>query len=109
MTPASHVRLAVLVALFSVAGPIAAQAEILDGRTFAEANCASCHAVGKEGDSPVADAPPFRVLHQRYPIESLAEAFAEGIVTGHADMPEFALEPEQIDTLLAYPESLSAP
>ena len=37
--------------------------------------------VGIAGKSPLALAPPFRTLHQRYRVESLQEALAEGIVT----------------------------
>jgi cytochrome c len=79
------------------------------GRTFAEANCSRCHAVGETGDSPYAPAPPFRTLSERYPIENLAEALAEGIGVTHGgdvQMPEFVLTPEEIDNLLAYLESL---
>lgn len=72
------------------------------GLTFAQANCAKCHAIGKMGDSPLAIAPPFRTLHTRYPVENLAEALAEGIVTGHPSMPEYQLDGAQIDDLLAY-------
>jgi cytochrome c len=76
------------------------------GRTFAQANCAQCHAVGPIGESPLRIAPPFRTLHQRYPVESLAEALAEGIVTGHPSMPEFRLDAAQIGDLIAYLKTL---
>lgn len=72
------------------------------GLTFAQTNCSKCHAIGKLGDSPLAIAPPFRVLHTRYPVENLSEALAEGIVTGHPSMPEFQLDGAQIDDLMAY-------
>ena len=78
------------------------------GRGIAEARCARCHAIGTKGESPVALAPPFRVLSQRYPVEHLAEALAEGIVVGHPMMPEFTFDPPQIDALLTYIESVSA-
>jgi mono/diheme cytochrome c family protein len=78
------------------------------GRVIAEMKCARCHAIGTQGESPVAIAPPFRVLPQRYPVEHLAEALAEGIVVGHPMMPEFAFDPPEIDALLAYIESLSS-
>jgi mono/diheme cytochrome c family protein len=77
------------------------------GRAIAKANCARCHAIGAEGESPVALAPPFRVLPQRYPVDHLAEALAEGIVVGHPMMPEFTFDPAEIDALLTYIESLS--
>ena len=78
------------------------------GRAFAEENCARCHSLESSGASPLPIAPPFRELHKKYPIESLAEAFAEGIVTGHPGMPEFSLEADQIDDLLSFLKSLSA-
>jgi hypothetical protein len=48
-----------------------------------------------------------RDIARRYPVESLAEAFAEGITVGHRDMPEFILEPNEIDQLLAFLDSLA--
>jgi cytochrome c len=76
------------------------------GRTIAEKNCARCRATGPTGESPAKPAPPFRILPQRYPIENLAEALAEGIVTGHSAMPEFTFKPDEIDALLTYIGSL---
>jgi len=76
------------------------------GFTFAQTNCSQCHAIGRVGDSPMPEAPPFRTLHTRYPVEDLAEAFAEGITTGHPSMPQFQLDPAQINDLLAYLNSI---
>ena len=79
------------------------------GAAFAEEHCARCHAVGAEGASPYAPAPAFRTLHERYPVENLAEALAEGLVVQHQGpvaMPEFVLDTEGIDDLLAYLRSL---
>ncbi|SCY97721.1 c-type cytochrome [Microvirga guangxiensis] len=76
------------------------------GMTFAQTNCAQCHAIGRFGDSPIPEAPPFRTLHTRYPVEDLAEAFAEGITTGHPSMPQFQLDPAQINDLIAYLQSV---
>src|SRR3954463_13179464 len=52
-------------------------------------NCARCHATGTAGLSPHPEAPPFRTLSRRYPVEGLAEALAEGLFVGHPDMPQF--------------------
>jgi cytochrome c len=79
---------------------------VQQGRAFAQTNCARCHAIGPVGDSPLAKAPPFRTLHQRYPVEQLAEALAEGIRTAHPAMPEFELDQRQIGDLIAYLKSL---
>jgi mono/diheme cytochrome c family protein len=76
------------------------------GYQFAITNCSRCHAIGKVGESPLRIAPPFRTLHERYPIDDLGEAFAEGIVTGHPSMPQFKLDGAQIDDLLAYLKTL---
>ena len=81
-------------------------AAIAEGRALAEQLCAKCHAIGAEGDSPFETAPPFRTFAEKWPIDSLAEAFAEGIVVGHPAMPEFQFEVDQIDALLLYLESL---
>ena len=76
------------------------------GRKFVETHCARCHAVGKAGPSPLAAAPPFRRLHERYPVEDLKEALAEGIVTGHPTMPEFQLDPDRIEDVVTYLKTL---
>lgn len=76
------------------------------GEAFAASNCARCHAIGRTGASALAAAPAFRDLHQRYPVSQLAEALAEGIMTGHSAMPEFQLDETQIANLLAYLKTL---
>ena len=74
------------------------------GEAIVKTNCADCHAVGLKGDSPNGKAPPFRTLGQRYKIDDLQEALAEGIVVGHggAEMPHFIFEPTEIDDIIAY-------
>jgi mono/diheme cytochrome c family protein len=76
------------------------------GKAFALANCARCHSIDRITRSPLRIAPPFRTLHLRYPVETLAEALAEGIETGHPTMPQFVLEPDQIHDFLAYLKTL---
>ena len=39
-------------------------------------------------------------------METLAEALAEGIMTGHPTMPQFTFEPDQIGALIAFLQSL---
>jgi cytochrome c len=76
------------------------------GLTFVRTHCANCHAIGTLGESPLRIAPPFRTLHTKYPVESLQEALAEGIVTGHPTMPEFRLDPGQVGDVIAFLKSL---
>jgi mono/diheme cytochrome c family protein len=79
------------------------------GEELVAARCARCHAIGRTGASPHPQAPPFRTLGKRYPIESLEEALAEGIISGHPDMPEFTFEPDDVDAIIAYLESIQEP
>ncbi|NVN88006.1 MAG: cytochrome c [Rhodopseudomonas sp.] len=94
------------ITLLMISSAIAASPAERRGRAYAKANCARCHSIDRDSASPLALAPPFRTLHKRYPIETLAEAFAEGIYTGHAEMPAFELEPKQINDLLSFLKSL---
>ena len=80
---------------------------IARGQDLVEVHCARCHAIGLKDDSPHAEAPPFRVIVERYPSEDLAEALAEGIQSGHPDMPVFVFEPPEIEAFLAYLNSLA--
>ena len=93
-------------ALVALAPAMAASPQEQRGKTFALNNCAKCHSIDKVTPSPLKIAPPFRTLHKRYPIDTLAEALAEGISTGHPTMPEFRLEADQIGDLLAYLKTL---
>ena len=77
------------------------------GRELAERLCARCHAIGRDGDSPFAEAPPLRTMAHKWPLESLEEAFAEGIVVGHPAMPVFTFVPGDISNLLTYMDSIS--
>ena len=91
---------------FIVPGATQTAPDVQRGIVLARANCAQCHSIDKVGPSPLSIAPPFRDLHKRYPVESLEEAFAEGISTGHPTMPEFRFEPDQIGNLIAFLKSL---
>jgi cytochrome c len=98
---------ATVVVLLVSTGSIEAQdSSSQRGQAFAQANCARCHAVGPSGESPLPKAPPFRTLHERYPVEDLAESLAEGIRTAHPAMPEFELGEQQIHDLISYLKSL---
>jgi cytochrome c len=45
-------------------------------------------------------------VHKRYPVEDLAEALAEGLVTGHPSKPEFRFEAWDVDDIIDYLKSL---
>lgn len=95
-------RLAVVGMLATGAAQAADQELVERGQALLQRNCASCHAIGKEGASPLPAAPAFRTIKERYPIEDLAEPLAEGIETGHPQMPTRAFAAEDVDAILAY-------
>lgn len=96
---------ALLVAAVLAAGA-SAQEPQQDGEQLLEQNCARCHAIGQDDASLLAAAPPFREVARHYNPEELEEALAEGIVTGHEEMPEFQFEPEQIAAIVEYLDAL---
>ena len=110
-----HLRAGALIVGLSMGMAIASAANageaplVKKGRAIVSENCARCHAIGLEGESTHRDAPPFRIVVTRYAPETLAEALAEGISTGHPDMPMFTFEPYEIDAIIAYLETLGEP
>jgi cytochrome c len=76
------------------------------GLTFVRAHCARCHSIDAVSPSPLAIAPPFRDLHLRYPVEELRRPLSEGIVANHPTMPQFRLEPDQVEDVIAFLKSL---
>jgi mono/diheme cytochrome c family protein len=109
--PAHRTSLLVALAAQLLASPAAWSAEALTpaaqrGLVLVRTNCARCHAIYRIGPSPLKIAPPFRTLHERYPVEQLEEPLAEGIVTGHPTMPEFSFDPGQVGDVIAYLKSL---
>ena len=80
---------------------------IAKGRAIIEAKCARCHAIGNGDASQHHEAPPFREVVTRYPPDDLAEALAEGIMSGHPDMPQFVFQPAEIEALVAYLNTLA--
>jgi mono/diheme cytochrome c family protein len=97
--------------LFAVALLLATPALALNpaeqrGFTFAQTNCAICHAIGPVGDSPLPIAPPFRKIHEDRNIDQLAEPLHIGSITEHPSMPHFQLDAAQINDLIAYLHTL---
>ena len=88
------------------AGEDAPAPSAAQGERLAQTRCAACHAVGRSGASPRPNAPAFRDLHNRYPVDQLAESLAEGVVTGHPDMPEVSFDQAEVASLIAYLRSL---
>lgn len=80
---------------------------IAQGRKLAQRDCAWCHAIGRKGDSPNPRAPRWRDLYKRHPILALRDPLSRGIARPHAEMPKFQLSDDEIDTIVAYINSLT--
>lgn len=106
-----HAWAAIATLILMILAPAADAAEkgLADkGEVLVRDNCARCHAIGKMGDSPHPPAPPFRTLSSRYPVDSLSESLAEGIVSGHPDMPIFVFSPSDVEAIIQYLQSIQA-
>lgn len=103
-----RLTLALLAPLALAPATAHAQADIARGRLLTQRYCAGCHAIARTGASPHPGAPPFRDLRQRYEIDDLAEALAEGILVGHPAMPEMKFPPGDVRAILAYIRSIQA-
>jgi cytochrome c len=102
-------RLVLTVLLSLAAGSLALGQDRTDperGHSLLALHCSRCHAIERTGTSPHHQAPPFRTLGQKYPVDWLGEALGEGLSTGHPDMPEFVFEPQEISAILAYLQSI---
>ena len=102
MRTRSKILMMALTLLLAATTPVFAQSPEQRGQRLLASHCAMCHAVGRQGGSSHRQAPPFRTLSKRYPIDSLSEALGEGLITGHPDMPEFVFSPRDIGAILAY-------
>jgi cytochrome c len=102
---------ALLLAILALAeAPVVAVAQTpgeVDGAAIAAGRCGRCHATGLSDPSPQRITPPFRTLHERWPIEMLVEARKTGIIDGHDEMPAFDFSPEEITALLRHIDSLT--
>lgn len=76
------------------------------GEAFAREHCARCHALGPRGASPMHEAPPFRTLAGRFPVDDLADVLTEGVDRRHPAMPDFRLGPADASDLTAYLRAL---
>jgi len=78
----------------------------VEGRAFAQENCAGCHALD-DGVSPYPNAPSLRRAAHRLPDWMVEGSLERGIQIGHTtEMPIFVFEDNDIANLLAYFEKL---
>jgi len=91
----------------SQSGATDAEAQ-LDGERLLRRHCARCHMVGTTGTSPHPAAPMFKNLSRKYPVELLEESLAEGLMSGHPDMPVFYFTVDEVDNIITYLKSIQS-
>ena len=79
----SRIQLLAFLLLGGIGSGAMAEGDLARGHALLKEKCSRCHSIEAEGVSPLAAAPPFRTLSERYPIADLEEALVEGILTGH--------------------------
>jgi mono/diheme cytochrome c family protein len=85
------------------------EAGIAQGRALAERMCGGCHAIGRSGESPHADAPAFRDLDRRLDLDTFMERLRAGITAGHPDMPVLRFTREDARAFTRYIRSIQSP
>ncbi len=76
------------------------------GEGLAQRQCGQCHAVAALGPSPLADAPPFRVLRARLSRADLEALLRNRMVEVHPRMPAFRADDDELNGLLDYWQGL---
>ena len=100
-----------IVALLAVGSALHGQnngAQLKRGEMLLARHCGACHAVGRTGASPRRLAMPFRDISKHYAVESLEEALAEGLISGHPEMPEFMFSADDVGAVIVYLKSIQA-
>ena len=98
--------------LMIAAGPAIAQ-EIgppeRRGAALVAERCAMCHAVGQHDESLEPQAPAFRTIGRRVPLDRLETQLAAGLLGGHPVMPKFTFEPREVSAIMRYLRSIQEP
>ena len=102
---AAALVLTILLVAVSRAEPLSPAAQ--RGLVFVRANCAKCPAVEHVGNSPLRIAPPFRTLHERYPVETLLELLSSGMTFDEILADYEDLERDDLRAVLAFAARLS--
>lgn len=76
------------------------------GEALVAEHCGACHAVGIDDESRHGEALALRTLSQDYPVAFLAEALAEGVLSGHPDMPVLEFDVDEVDAIISWLEGI---
>jgi len=79
------------------------------GAALVSQYCAMCHAVARSDESMAPQAPAFRTLGRRIPLDRLETQLVAGLVGGHPEMPKFTFEPRDAAAIMRYLRSIQEP
>jgi mono/diheme cytochrome c family protein len=79
------------------------------GLDVAQNLCATCHAIGRDGASPNAGAPPFRHILSKYDADRLVEDLEESVSISHLRMPTFYFGEHHAADVVAYLQTIQQP
>ena len=68
-----------------------------------------CHATGQRDESVEPQAPPFRTISRRVPLDHLEAQLTAGLLGGHPAMPKFTVEPREASAIMRYLRSIQEP
>lgn len=78
------------------------------GKALLEKECARCHAVGKTGQSPVNEAPPFRTFGDKLYDTDFEQRLQDGLTTLHRDMPTFRFSRDDAEAAVNYLKAIQS-
>ena len=82
---------------------------VAEGHALVTRMCASCHATGKNDESPNPAAPPLRHLDRQLDLDTFADRLRRGVFSGHHDMPMFRFSRDDAHAVVAYLRSIQGP
>ncbi len=89
--------------------PAATDSDVLvrQGAALAEKNCGGCHAMGAMGVGLNKDATVFQDMFRKHQFYALRRPVTKAVLATHEKMPQFKVSPQDVDTIIAYINSIS--
>ena len=78
------------------------------GKALLETECARCHAVGKTGQSPLTEAPPFRTFGDKLYDTDFEQRLQDGLTTNHRGMPTFRFSRGDAEAAVNYLKAIQS-
>lgn len=75
---------------------------VLHGLQLVKTNCAQCHEINLDGESPNPDAPPFWMVGDRRDITTIAQMLLTKSSPKHTEMPSFDITNRQANDIAAW-------